>query len=154
MLWKTISMRRGSPVRRPVVVMSIVCPRSSAVSIASCVAAISTSFITRVRSVFRQGSALPAVKVEVFGREPGFERRAPDRPLAVRHRVPGGVAVPALGHHVLAEDPFVGETKPLGGTPRRAIQRVAFPLQAPISQVVEGMTCHQVDRLSRLARPL
>src|SRR2546430_836867 len=43
MLWNTISSRRGSPLLRPVVVMSIVCPRSSAASIASFVAAMSVS---------------------------------------------------------------------------------------------------------------
>src|SRR2546428_6561506 len=40
MLWSTISSRRGFPLRRPVVVISIVCPRSSAASIASLVRAI------------------------------------------------------------------------------------------------------------------
>src|SRR5207237_638376 len=40
MLWNTISSRRGCPLRRPLVVMSIVCPRWSAASIVSFVTAI------------------------------------------------------------------------------------------------------------------
>src|ERR1700704_911019 len=109
MLWKTISIRRGSPLRRPVVVMSMVCPRSSAVSTASFVAAMSITLISGASSVFPKRSALPAFFVEVFRRQPGFEGRASGRPLGIDDRVPGGVAVAALGHHVLAEDPFVSK---------------------------------------------
>ena len=56
MLWNTISSRRASPLLRPFVVMSIVCPRSSAASIASFVTATSIRDIRRRKLVFpREG---------------------------------------------------------------------------------------------------
>src|SRR5437660_3196076 len=52
MLWKTISMRRGSPLRRPVVEMSIVCPRSSAASIAFFAGAMSSNLLSLDPSLY------------------------------------------------------------------------------------------------------
>src|SRR5579862_1920814 len=64
MLWKTISLRRGSPVLRPVVVMSMTAPSASA--------ARTSSFI---------GPSCPA-------RRPTSDGPAYQRPEAVADRVP------------------------------------------------------------------
>src|ERR1700693_1331337 len=92
--------------------------------------------------------------VKVFWREPRFERGSPERPFGVRHRVPRGVTVPALDHHVLPEDALKSESKPLRRAPRRGVRRVAFPFEPAITEVVEGMTGQEEDRLRGRARAL
>src|SRR5258708_6731427 len=120
----------------------------------SLVAAMSVTAIGRTWPVFRQGRELPALLVEVSRRQPGFKSGADGGPFAVDDREPGGIAVAALHHHVPSEDAFINEPKPLSGAARRLVQRVAFPLEAAISQVVERMSRQQEDRLRRLAGAL
>src|SRR5437588_10124321 len=120
MLWKTISIRRGVPVRRPSVVMSITPPRSSAASIACFVAAIRErlSALRRVYSLADVGQrhALAAGIVEIVPRQPCLESRAPGGPLTVGDGEPRGVAVSTLDHAMPPEDALEGEPEPLRGS--------------------------------------
>src|SRR3954452_15037702 len=91
--WKTISIRRGCPVRRPVVVMSIVPPRDSAARTES-----STMDSSGPRRCSLLGLLRPfafLVPAEGFG---GID-------IAERHVV-GRIRLPAVRSHVqpLAED--------------------------------------------------
>src|SRR5690349_6663613 len=123
MLWKTISIRRGCPLRRPVVVMSIVCPRSSAASISAFVATQrSIRMRTRLfRSQLGQRSTLEAVLVEVVGRKPRLECRPPRGPLRIRDRIPRRVAVAPFDDPVLSKDALEREAEALGGSPGRRV---------------------------------
>src|SRR5690348_1370249 len=156
MLWKTISIRRGCPLRRPVVVMSIVCPRPSAASISAFVATQRTIRArTRLfRSQLGKRSALDAVLVEVVGRKPRLQCRPPRRPLRIRDRVPRRVAVAPLHDPVLPKDPLEREAEALRGSPGRRVRCVALPLVAAVAELVEGVARGEVDRLRRLPRAL
>jgi hypothetical protein len=46
---------------------------------------------------------------------------------------------------VLAENPFKGETKTLCCPPRRGVQGIAFPFQAPHTQITKAVTYHEVN---------
>src|ERR1700686_583779 len=98
--------------------------------------------------------SLPTLVIHVLGCEPRLEA-GPDRgPLLVGDRVPGGVAVATLDPHVLAKYTLEGEPEGLRGTPRGGVERVALPLNAAITKIVECMTHQQVDRLGGNRRPL
>src|SRR3546814_20379245 len=77
------------------------------------------------------------LSVEIRLVEPPRERRLQHRPSAVHDREPGGVAIAALVHGRLPEQPLVLEAEPRGGGARRGIQAVALPLVAPIAEFVE-----------------
>src|SRR3954463_11923868 len=96
---------------------------------------------------------LPAVVVEVRRIEPALKGRVDGRPLAVDHRVPRSVAVPALVDPRLPEDALVREAKPLRGAARRGIEGVALPLVAPVAERERALH-HQVHRLGRGDGPL
>ncbi len=96
----------------------------------------------------RQALPLPPLGVEIRRIQPDLERRLQPRPFAVDRREPGGVAVATLGHHRLPEQPLIGQPQPLGGPPRRQVQRVAFPFVAAIAQR-EDPRHHQQHRLGR-----
>ena len=98
--------------------------------------------------------ALPAAGVEVLRRQPGLECRANDRPLAVEDREPGGVPVASLHDQVLPEDPLEGEAEPLSRPAGGVVEGIAFPLQAAVAELIEGVPRHQVDGLGRLSRAL
>lgn len=92
--------------------------------------------------------------VHVLGVEPRLEPALDRRPLIVGDRIPGGVAVAALDHLVLAKDALEGEPKALRGAARGGIERVALPLNPTVPQVVERMVYQQVDRLGSSRRAL
>ena len=54
-------------------------------------------------------------RIEIFGLQPGLAPGSYPMPVLVQHGVPGGVAILALDHEVLAEDPFEAEAEALGG---------------------------------------
>src|ERR1700677_3309917 len=87
------------------------------------------------------GQALPllCIRIEVGRVEPGFERAFAGGPLAVEHGEPGGVAVPVLDHHVLAEDAFEGETEAKRGAAAGVVCLVALPLVAAVAEVLEDV---------------
>src|SRR6185312_12843092 len=124
--------------------MSIVCPRSSAAAIASVLAGISSRSIGRTARLFPadlgERTPLGSRRIEILRRQPGLERRPPGRPLAVRDRVPGRVAVATLDHSVLPEDAFEGEAEPFGGAARTRVGGVALPLVSPVAQLVERIS--------------
>lgn len=76
------------------------------------------------------------------------------RPFPVDDRKPGCVAVAALDHIGLAEDPFELKPKPGRGGTRRRVQRVAFPLISAITEFVECAPHHQIHGLGRSRAPL
>src|SRR5947209_17272654 len=92
-----------------------------------------------LRDQLLQGAALNAAGAQVVGREPGLEAGGHRGPRFVGDRIPGGIAVAALDHHVLAEDALEAEAEALGGAPRRRVEGVAFPLQAAVAELVEGV---------------
>ena len=100
----------------------------------------------------REAPALGAIAVEVLRREPGLERAPQRRPLVVDDREPGGVTVPPLRHLVLAEHALEAEAETLRRAPRRGVERVALPLEPPVSEVVERMPGQEIDRLGRSDR--
>src|ERR1700730_10453245 len=65
----------------------------------------------------RETCALEAFTIEILRREPALEVALALRQFAGEHRVPGVVAVAALGDHVLAERPFIDEPVAQGGAP-------------------------------------
>src|SRR5262245_51859305 len=85
--------------------------------------------------------------VEIARRQPVLDRRANGGPLAVQDRVPGGVAVAALHHHVLVEDSLEAEAEPARRAPRGGVEGVAFPLQPPVAEIVHGIAHEQEKRL-------
>src|SRR5688572_23707067 len=94
-----------------------------------------------------QPPTLSPVRVEVGRIDPRLERIADRRPFSIDDRVPGGVAVPSLTHHVLSERALVGEPQPLRRAPRRRVERVTLPLVAPVAELVERAAHHEVHRL-------
>src|SRR5262245_4330988 len=108
------------PIPRPAAVTSAVLPFSRPAKCSS------------LRGVERRH--LPAVFIEIGWRKPALERCFARRPLAIDDRVPGGVAVLALHHLMLAKQPFVFESE----TQRRAlggfVAVVALPLVAPVAE--------------------
>ena len=102
----------------------------------------------------RKALLLPPLGVEIFAPEPALERRLARGPLAVEHRKPGGVAAAALDDHVLAEDALEGEAEPLRRAPRGRVQRVAFPLVAPVAERIEDVGGEEILRLGRARRAL
>ena len=77
--------------------------------------------------------------------QPPLEPRPNRRPLRVQNRVPRGVTVLALDHHVLAKHPFKAEPQALGGVLGTGVAVVAFPLQASLTEV-ERFFGQQVNR--------
>src|SRR5262249_1938429 len=55
----------------------------------------------------------------------------------------------ALEDHVVIEDSLEAEPKSPRCCTRSCIQRIASPLHAPISEIVQGAAKHQVQRLGR-----
>src|ERR1700682_2178042 len=88
---------------------------------------------------------LPAGRIEIVRRQPGFKRRSPQRPVAVGHRVPGSVPVAPFDHHVLAEHALVDKSEPLRGPFGRLVERVAFPFQPAVAKVVESVPGKEID---------
>src|SRR5262245_36069615 len=74
-----------------------------------------------------QAELLPALRIEIVGREPMLERPLACRPLAVEHRIIGGVAIAAFGDHVLAQHALEHEAIAQRCPPRWRVERVAFP---------------------------
>jgi hypothetical protein len=105
------------------------------------------------RDEFAEGPLLYALAVEVLRPKPRFEAGPDRRPLAVGDRIPGGVAVSALDHHVVAEDALEAKPEALGGAARGGVQRVAFPLEPAIAEVVEYAAGEQVDGFRRGCGP-
>src|SRR5262245_58748187 len=64
-------------------------------------------------------------------------------------RVPGRIPISTFEDHVVMEDPLETETKSARCCTRSCIQRIASPLHAPISEIVQGVAKHQVHRLRR-----
>src|ERR1700740_3637177 len=62
-------------------------------------------------SDLHQCSSLAPVRGEVFPLGPTLEGALTCGPLMIKHREPCGVAVLAFRNHMLAEDPFEGETE-------------------------------------------
>ena len=85
---------------------------------------------------------LVTVGVEVGWIQPFLKRYFPAGPFFIRHRVPGGIAVPALDDHVFPEYAFKFESEAKGSTAAGGIQRIAFPFVTTIAKIVEGILCH------------
>src|SRR5580692_9742728 len=102
----------------------------------------------------RETEFLPAFAVEIFRRKPTLKIALARRPLAVEHGEPGIIAVAALSDDVLAERSFVAEAVAQRGAPRWRIERIAFPLVAPIAQRLENITRQQVLSFSAKRRAL
>src|ERR1043166_4256979 len=96
-----------------------------------------------------QTQLLPAGGVEIVRREPALVGRLARRPFGIEHRKPRGVAVAALHDLVLAEQSFEGEAEALGGAARGRVERVAFPLVAPVAERLEYVAREQILRLGR-----
>src|SRR4051812_22204088 len=62
-----------------------------------------------------EAEALAPGLVEVRRLEPALESAPARRPFAIEHGIPGGVAVLAFDHHVLAEHALEGEAEAAGG---------------------------------------
>src|SRR5215207_3506440 len=97
--------------------------------------------------------ALSPGLVEVRRLEPALEGAPARRPFAVEHGIPGGVAVVALDHHVLAKHALEGEAEAAGGALRGLVRIIALPLEAAVAELVEDVAGEEVDRLGR-APPL
>ena len=69
---------------------------------------------------------LRAIRVEILGSQPAFERGLSRRPFGGQHREPGGVATAALDDHVIAKNAFKGEAEAQRGAARGGVERVAF----------------------------
>ena len=93
-------------------------------------------------------------RVEVGRVEPGLERAFRCRPFPVDDRVPGRVAVAALVDGGLAEDALEAEAQPLRRRARGRVEGVAFPLVAPVAELVEHPPHHQVHGLGGRRRAL
>src|SRR4051812_3154474 len=96
---------------------------------------------------------LPALRVEILRREPLFERGFAPWPFRVDDREPGRVAVLALHHHVLAEQPFVLEAETNRRAFRWLVAVVALPLVAAIAKR-KSIIADQIHSLRRHARAL
>src|SRR5215831_12819428 len=101
---------------------------------------------TSTRVEARQALVLAACGVEIAGVEPALEGLFERRPFAVEDREPAGVAVAALVDRGLAEHAFVLESQSQRRGTRRRVERVAFPLVAPVAQLVEDAAHHQIHR--------
>ena len=97
---------------------------------------------------------LPPIPIEILRREPALERGLARRPFAVEHGEIGGVAVAALGDHVLAQDAFEREAEAQRRAARRRVERVAFPFVAPIAERLEHIARQQILRLGGERRAL
>ena len=75
-------------------------------------------------------------------------------PLVIDDGIPGGVAVAALVHDGLAEDALEAEAEPFGRPARRRVQRIALPLEAPVTERVEDMAHEQRQHFGGHARAL
>src|SRR5829696_82654 len=93
--------------------------------------------------------ALSPGLVEVRRLEPALEGAPARRPFAVEHGIPGGVAVLALDHHVLAEHALEGEAEAARGALRGLVRMIALPLEAAVAELVEDVAGKEVDRLGR-----
>src|SRR4051794_35536124 len=91
-----------------------------------------------------QRSPLRSILQEIPRTKPSFQLFLSARPLGIEHGVPSRVAVFAFYDHVLPEDPFEGESKPLRSAPRPCILGVAFPLIAAIAQSFERIASQQI----------
>src|SRR5258708_40306687 len=83
----------------------------------------------------RERGELSSLLVEVRRVQPLPERAIEGRPLRVDGCVPRRVAVAALVDARLAEYAFVREPEPLRGSPRRPVERIAFPLVPPVAEL-------------------
>src|SRR5260221_6046568 len=92
---------------------------------------------------------LVACAIEIGGIEPALEGGFEARPLALDDREPRRVAAAALVDDRLAEDALEAEAEPRRRGARGRVERVAFPLVAAISQLVEDAAHHQIHRLGR-----
>src|SRR6478735_11059400 len=101
-----------------------------------------------------QAGALAAHVVEVVVVEPGIERCAHARPLAVRDREPVGVAVAALVDEGIAEPALPDEAEPERCAARRRVEAVALPLVAAVAEVVEDVSHQESLQLGRGAAAL
>src|SRR5260370_23858086 len=97
----------------------------------------------------RQPLPLVACAIEIGGIEPALEGGFERRPFAVDDREPRRVAAAALVDDRLAEDALEAEAEPRRRGARGRVERVAFPLVAAISQLVEDAAHHQIHRLCR-----
>src|SRR5262252_11223463 len=90
------------------------------------------------RSIFSlprsEPRALLSFGIEILRREPAAIGAANTRPIAIRHREPGGIAALALHHHMLAEEPLEAKAETRRGAARAAIAAIAFPFDAAIAQ--------------------
>src|SRR5579864_5573917 len=96
----------------------------------------SRSISWRARSELAPLSAIP---IEIPGLQPSPIGARDAWPILVDDREPGRIAALTLYHHVLTEEPLEAEAEAPRGAPRAEIARIAFPLNAPITQVVEGV---------------
>src|SRR5215475_8838182 len=79
------------------------------------------------RAEAREAGPLAAIAIEIRRVEPALERHLQSGPLAVDHRIPGGVAAAPLVDHRLTEQAFIAKAEPLRRGPRRCVEAVAFP---------------------------
>src|SRR5947209_7184319 len=93
---------------------------------------------------FGESPFMSALAIEILPREPALEAALARGPLAVEHDVPGGVAAASLDDHVLAKNALEGEAEAQRRAPRRGIERVAFPLVAPVAKHLEHVTREQI----------
>src|SRR4051812_5201004 len=93
-----------------------------------------------------QTSFLAPCRVEISRCKPAFEASANGRPFVIEYRQPRGIAVFAFLDHVLAEDAFVGEPETPRRAHRRLVPRVAFPLEAAVTELFEDVTCMEKQR--------
>lgn len=84
------------------------------------------------------------VKVPVI--QPLFESLAHLGPVVIGHGEPIGIPVTPLGHQRFKKSPFIFEAETLCGLPGRFIQAIAFPFATAVTQLVEGVAQHQVNR--------
>src|SRR6516162_683667 len=130
---------------RTIFVVFSVLPRRSLTIIAKLSAGLAQLGIPEVR----QALPLLARRIEICRVEPALECRLERWPFAVEDREPGGVAVATLVHRRLAEHAFVAEAQALRCGARGRVERIAFPLVAPIAQLVEDPAHQEVHRLGR-----
>ena len=90
-----------------------------------------------------QGAPLAPCGIEVLCRQPTPEAGIHTWPLVIQQAEPGGVAVAALDHPVLAKQAFMAEAQALGGSLRARIGVIALPFQATIAQG-EGLLHQEV----------
>ncbi len=87
---------------------------------------------------------MAAVGIKVPGCEPGLETVAHARPLLVRDGEPCRIAAALLVDAGVEEDAFEAEAEAQRRAAGGRVQCITFPFVAAVTEVLEGITHHQV----------